>query len=285
MRFYIVDCFAEAGYQGNQLLVVLADCPVSDVEQQRIAREINFSETAFVLSGRKPDGGYDVRIWTPNVGEVPFAGHPSLGAAYVIHRFVEGGVRSEVRLNLAVGQIPVRVTPDGLIMRQNAPEFGPTIDRREVTAVFGLAESQVPDALPVQRISTGLPAVIVPLESGEALSQVAVDRAAFGAYIAHHPERNCNHYFFANGGVGTLIARCMMEDFVEDPATGSAAGCLAAYLLEHGRPDSGGIAFTVRQGEDMGRPSILRAGASRDNGEWVIEVAGGCYVVASGEWG
>lgn len=74
MRFCIVECFAEERYQGNQLLVALADRPVSDVEQQRIAREINFSETAFVLSGRQPDGGYDVRIWTPNVGEVPFAG-------------------------------------------------------------------------------------------------------------------------------------------------------------------------------------------------------------------
>ncbi len=91
MKFYIVDCFAEEKYQGNELLVLKADRPISDEEQQKIAREINFSETTFILSDKKDDGGYDVRIWTPNVGEVPFAGHPTLGTAHVIRHCLRAG--------------------------------------------------------------------------------------------------------------------------------------------------------------------------------------------------
>ena len=97
-------------YQGNELLVMIADREISDREQQQIAREINFSETAFILSGKQPNGGYDVRIWTPNVGEVPFAGHPTLGTAFVIHHCIEQGQSSLVKLNLKAGQIPVSIT-------------------------------------------------------------------------------------------------------------------------------------------------------------------------------
>ena len=89
MDFYIVDCFAETIYQGNQLLVVNVKHPISDEEQQNIAKEINFSETAFIISDKQQNGGYDVRIWTPNVGEVPFAGHPTLGTAYIIREIIE----------------------------------------------------------------------------------------------------------------------------------------------------------------------------------------------------
>lgn len=106
MKFYIVDCFAEEKYQGNELLVVIPDRPVDDDEQQKIAREINFSETAFILSGKQEDGGYDVRIWTPNGGEVPFAGHPVLGTAFIIGNLMEEA-GSDIKLNLKIGQINV----------------------------------------------------------------------------------------------------------------------------------------------------------------------------------
>lgn len=92
MRFYIVDCFAEAKYQGNPLAVLIPDRPASDAEMQRIAIEIGFSETTFIMSGRQADGGYDVRIFTTSC-EVPFAGHPTLGTAYVIREMLEGAGR------------------------------------------------------------------------------------------------------------------------------------------------------------------------------------------------
>lgn len=302
MRFYIVDCFAEEKYQGNELLAIVADRPVSDGEQQAIAREINFSETSFILSGKQPDGGYDVRIWTPNVGEVPFAGHPTLGTAYVIYHILEEGRGSEVRLNLKVGQIPVRVTGAGMTMMQNPPVFGETIDPAEIAEIYSIDEADILDDYPVMWVSTGLDAVIVPLRTREALARLICDRDRFAAYIHRHPACNCNHLFFVDEGRAPasgqafapaqestprktrISARCLMEDFVEDPATGSANGDLAAYLLRCDYFGSKDVRYTVRQGEDMGRPSVLQVHAALRNGSWTIEVGGNCYVVAQGDW-
>ena len=284
MKFYIVDCFAEGKYQGNELLVVKADRPVTDEEQQKIAREINFSETAFILSDKQADGGYDVRIWTPNVGEVPFAGHPTLGTAHVIRHCYEGGGNDSVKLNLKVGQIPIAVTEDGMTMSQNPPVFGDIMQKQEIAEVFGISTEDIDEKYPVQWVSTGLEAVIVPLKSRRALSEIKMDRPAFEKYIERHPKNYCNHLFFVGMGNNTLAARCMMEDYVEDPATGSANGDLAGYLLKHNWFGIQDIRYTVVQGVDMGRKSILHVHASRKYEDWIIEVGGNCYIVAEGEW-
>lgn len=284
MKFYIVDCFAEEKYQGNELLVIKADREVSDEEQQKIAREINFSETTFILSDKQENGGYDVRIWTPNVGEMPFAGHPTLGTAHVIRHCYEGGSDETVKLNLKVGQIPVAVTEDGMTMSQNPPEFGEIIDRQEIAEVFGISADDISDEYPVQWASTGLEAVIIPLKHRETLAEIKMGRDAFERYIERHPKNYCNHLFFVDMGEQTLAARCMMEDFVEDPATGSANGDLAGYLLEHDCFGSQDVSYTVIQGEDMGRKSVLHVHAAKEDDKWTIEVGGSCYIVASGEW-
>lgn len=284
MRFYIVDCFAEETYQGNQLLVVICDREVDDDEQWAIAREIGFSETAFVRPGRRDDGAYAVRIWTPNAGEVPFAGHPSLGAAYVIHEVLEGGRGEQVVLDLPVGRIPLSVDGDELVMRQRPPEFGETVDRGEVAEAFGISPEDISDAYPVQWVSTGLEAVIVPLRDREALRSLRMDGDAFSRYAERHPRLYCNHLFFVDEGDGTFAARCMMENLVEDPATGSANGDLAAWLLQHGYFGEGEASYTVRQGEDMGRTSVLGVHAAHTDDGWLIEVGGRCSMVASGEW-
>lgn len=284
MKFYIVDCFAEEKYQGNELLVVLADRPVSDREQQKIAREINFSETAFILSGKQDNGGYDVRIWTPNVGEVPFAGHPSLGTAFVIHHYLERGQSKSVNLNLKVGQIPVAISESGLTMYQNPPVFGEVISKQEIADVFGISPGQISDEYPVQWVSTGLAAVIVALKDRETLSRVRMNREAFEQYILRHPGSYCSHLFFADMGNNVLAARCLMEDYLEDPATGSANGDLAGYLLQYGYFNRSDIEYTVIQGEDMGRKSVLHVRAGKTGDAWTIAVGGQCHLVASGEW-
>lgn len=284
MKFYIVDCFAEDKYQGNELLVIKADRPVNDEEQQNIAREINFSETAFILSDKKDDGGYDVRIWTPNVGEVPFAGHPTLGTAHVIRHMYEGGGNETVKLNLKVGQIPVHVTENGMTMTQNPPEFGEIVTREEIAEIYGLEVDEIRDDYPIQWASTGLEAVIIPLRTREALSKLVMDKDKFMAYVKRHPKNYCNHLFFVDMGFNNLAARCLMEDFVEDPATGSANGDLAGYLIHHNYFCSDDVKYTVIQGEDMGRKSVLHIHAAMKENDWVIEVGGQCFVVAEGEW-
>lgn len=283
MKFYIVDCFAEEKYQGNELLVVIPDRPVDDDEQQKIAREINFSETAFILSGKQGDGGYDVRIWTPNGGEVPFAGHPVLGTAFVIGNLMEE-TGSDIKLNLKIGQINVNRSFCGMTMNQKPPVFGERLDKCEIAEAYGLCDEDIRSDYPVQWVSTGLEAVVVPVRNRDVLRKIRMDKDKFCEYTARHPECYCNHLFFADLGDGIFSARCMMEDFVEDPATGSANGGLAAYLLEHDYFGSQDIHYAVYQGEDMGRPSTLHIHAAKENEQWTIEVGGNCHVVASGEW-
>ena len=289
MKFYIVDCFAEEKYQGNELLVVVADRPVSDEEQQTIAREINFSETAFILSDKQENGGYDVRIWTPNI-EVPFAGHPTLGTAHVIHEVLEGGEGGEVILNLKAGQIPVKIDGDILTMRQNQPEFGASFERETIADIFGITPEEIRDDYPIEWASTGLEAVCIPLKTREALAKLVHDHDKFDAYVAEHPECYCNHIFFVDMGDGVLAARCLMEDFVEDPATGSANGDLAGYFMKHDYFGKEDVTYTVIQGEDMGRKSVLSVRAALEgeagSGEetYTIEVGGKAVIVASGDW-
>lgn len=284
MKFFIVDCFAEEKYQGNELLVVVADRPVSDEEQQKIAREINFSETAFILSDKKDDGGYDVRIWTPNVGEVAFAGHPTLGTAYVLYKYFEKEQCNEIILNLKAGLIPVRVTASGLIMKQNQPEFGISINKNIIADIYGIKPNEIRDDYPVEWVSTGLEAVVVPLKKRDALKKVICNQEKFNKYITQYPICNCNHLFFVDTGNNTFAARCLMEDFVEDPATGSANGDLAGYFMKHNYFHSDEASYTVIQGEDMGRKSVLQIHTAKKDNQYIIEVGGNAYIVASGDW-
>ena len=170
-------------------------------------------------------------------------------------------------------------------MRQNAPEFGITIDKAEIAEIYGIHVEEICEDYPVQWVSTGLESVIIPLKSREVLAKLKVDQAKFGAYVGRHPQCFCNHLFFVDMGNNQFAARCLMEDFVEDPATGSANGNLAGYLIHHNYFGKHDAAYTVHQGEDMGRPSVLHVHAALDNGEWLIEVGGNCFIVAEGDWG
>ncbi len=283
MKFYIVDCFAEEKYQGNQLLVIKADRPLNDEEQQTIAREIGFSETSFIFSDKKENNGYDVRIWTPNC-EVPFAGHPTLGTAHVIREVIENDENDTVLLNLKVGQIPVIRSEYGQMMLQNPPVFGNTVEKEEICEVFGIGPESISDKYPIQWASTGLEAVIVPLVDRAALSNLKMDRDAFNRYVGRHPENYCNHLFFVETADHTFAARCLMEDFCEDPATGSANGNLAGYLMKHNYFGTSSASYKVVQGEDMGRKSVLQISTSYIDDKWDIRVGGECYIVASGDW-
>ncbi len=282
MNFYIVDCFAEGKYQGNQLAVFLPDGPVSDGEMQRIANEIGFSETTFILSGRRDNGGYDVRIFTPDV-EVPFAGHPTLGTAHIIHTVLEGERTDRVQLNLKAGQIPVSIDARGIVMTQNEPVFGEILDKRLLAGVLSIEDGDIRDDYPVQWVSTGLEAIIVPLRSVDALRRCHVNHDRFHAFIRDHYK--CNIMAFVPEGDG-IRDRVFMDDpgFLEDPATGSANGDLAAYLLRHDFFGSSDLRYTVSQGSEMGRPSKLEVTASLREGRYTIEVGGHACTVARGEW-
>jgi trans-2,3-dihydro-3-hydroxyanthranilate isomerase len=283
LTFYIVDVFAEERYAGNQLAVVRGGADLSDKTLQKIALEMNYSETTFVLSDEETDGGYDVRIFTPGE-EVPFAGHPTLGTAYVIQHELLAGPVERITLNLKAGEIPVTFG-EVLWMRQLPPAFGATVDSASLARALNLETADLDDHYPVQEVSTGLPALIVPLRDLDALRRCKVDWERYTELAG--PGKNL--YVFCpephEDGPGDLSARMFANDLgvPEDPATGSAAGCLAAYLLEHSYLRTDSVDVRVEQGYEIGRPSLLYLRAASEADEMRVDVGGKVQMVARGE--
>ncbi|AKU06333.1 PhzF family phenazine biosynthesis protein [Haloferax gibbonsii] len=284
--FHTVDVFATARYAGNQLAVFEGADALSSEQMAALANEMNYSETTFIEGG-SPDDCYDVRIFTPD-GEIPFAGHPTLGTAAVLREHFGAG--DEVTLNLGVGPISVEVRSDGsddeqYWMTQNAPEFGAELDRETLAEVLSLDAADFDADWPIQVVSTGLPAVMIPLCDRDALARSEVFVPAYRS-------------FFDDVGVENLFLFCPdprddANDFAarmyapghgvaEDPATGSANGCLAGYLARHRYFDDDEIEVTVEQGYEMGRPSQLYLEAEDRGGEVAVRVGGRVEFVSKG---
>jgi trans-2,3-dihydro-3-hydroxyanthranilate isomerase len=288
-RFHIVDVFAESRYSGNQLAVVLPGGPLSAADMQSIAREFNFPETTFVGSRLPKRGGYPVRIFTPR-REVPFAGHPTLGTAFVIRNHVASRKAAVLALDLGAGRVPVRFVPrePGLAwMRQQAPAFGPIHPRTAAAGLVGLAARDLDSRFPVQEVSTGLEFLLIPVKTLEAMRRAAPDRTACQAHFARRPGGELPLFLFCPetyDPAHAFNARMFADIFgiPEDPATGSANGCLAAYLARYRYSGSGELEAVVEQGYEIGRPSLLHITAKEGKGGPEIEVGGKVIDVAEG---
>ena len=283
LTFYIVDVFAEEKYAGNQLAVVHGGADLPDEALQKIALEMNYSETTFVLADEEAGGGYDVRIFTPG-GELPFAGHPTLGTAYVIREEILAQPVEQIALNLKAGRMLVTFG-EVLWMRQLPPTFGPTLDPAPTARVLNLETTDLDDRFPVQEVSTGLPALIVPLMNLDALQRCKVDWESYLELAGSGK----NLYVFCpeahENGPGDLSARMFANDLgvPEDPATGSAAGCLAGYLVENRYLGTDSVDVRVEQGYEIQRPSLLYLRAAREEEAISVHVGGKVQMVARGE--
>jgi len=285
--FYLVDVFAKEKYTGNQLAVVRNASKLATEEMQKIANEMHFSETTFIPSDQKRDGGYDVRIFTP-ANELPFAGHPTLGTAYIIKHFIAQETVNEVTLNLKVGKIPVTFEKDAegsetLWMHQMPPTFGSTYTSLDVAKVLGLNEKDVDINHPIQEVSTGIPFLIVPLKTLKAVKQARVNRKSeqktripteilVFAPETYNKENDLNVRVFVD-----------LFGIPEDPATGSGNGCLAAYLAYHKYYGDEPVHIRVEQGYEIGRPSLLHLKAENRTGNITVQVGGRVFMVAKGE--
>jgi trans-2,3-dihydro-3-hydroxyanthranilate isomerase len=287
--FYIVDVFAEEKYAGNQLGVFRKASDISDTDMQRIAKEMNYSETTFILTDEENDGGFDVRIFTPEE-ELPFAGHPTLGTAFIIQQEIHRKPVDKVVLNLKVGQIPVTFSykqdePDILWMKQKAPVFGPEVDKEQMARSLDLEETAIDEKFPVQEVSTGIPFLIVPLKSLELLKKAKVDFPKFMESVqdiqAKAPLVFCPE---ARDSQNDLSVRVFVDYYgiPEDPATGSANGCLAGYLAKHRYFGLSKIDIRVEQGHEIGRPSLLYLKAEEKADEIDVFVGGKAVMVAKG---
>lgn len=286
---HLVDVFARERYAGNQLAVVDDAGTLTDAEMQAFAAEIGFSETTFV--GERSDDGWEVRIFTPEA-EIPFAGHPTLGTAHVIREQVAEGRPDAVTLDLEVGAVPVEVRErDGdetLWMTQRPPEFGSELAHESLADVLSLDPSDLDTDWPVQVVSTGLPTVVVPLESRAALADVEIDRDAYDAVTGDRDAKNVLAFCRDPRDDANDLAVRVFAPFYgvpEDPVTGSSNGCLAAYLVRHEALGTDAIDARVEQGYEMGRPSLLhlQARATADGihigeGGSVVPVARGNLV-------
>ncbi|MDH5447976.1 MAG: PhzF family phenazine biosynthesis protein [Candidatus Bathyarchaeota archaeon] len=288
--FFIVDVFTEEKYAGNQLAVIRDAKQLSDKEMQKIAKEMNYSETTFILSDERRDGGYDVRIFTPET-ELPFAGHPTLGTAYVIQREIVKKPIDKIVLNLKVGRIPVSLSyiegnVDILWMKQLQPTFGQIFDAESISQVLGLGARDMDNGFPIQEVSTGVPDIIVPLKNLDAVKRARIVRDKYFELIkdiqakailifcpeTYSQENDLNVRFFAD-----------YFGVPEDPATGSANGCLAGYLVKHRYFRKDRINIRVEQGYEIGRPSLLLLRAESREGKIDVFVGGKVIMTAKGE--
>ncbi len=289
LKFNIVDVFAEGKYSGNQLAVFHNAGKVSDTEMQNIAKEMNYSETTFITSGKQKDNGYNVRIFTPDT-EVPFAGHPTLGTAFVIQREIVKKAIKKIKLNLHSGQIPVSIkykgdSADRLSMRQKEPVFGETFNRETVAMVLNIDAEAIDAGFPVQEVSTGLPFILVPLKTLESVRAVRVNLEKYYELINSTSAKAififCPETY---SEASDLNARMFADHYgiPEDPATGSANGCLAGYLVKHRYLGDNKINIQVEQGHEIKRPSLLYLRAEEEDGHIEINVGGRVVMIAEG---
>ncbi|MCD2200915.1 PhzF family phenazine biosynthesis protein [Halobacterium sp. KA-4] len=288
IRYDIVDVFAQSQYTGNQLAVVQPEGELSGEEMQRIANEFDYSETTFI----DPDGshadGFEVRIFSPTT-ELPFAGHPTLGTAYVLRERL-GLSDDELVLHEQVGAIPVSVekTATGdeiLLMEHPEPTFDEIIEPARAADAVSLPADVLDDQFPAQIISTGVPTLIVPVESLSAVKEAETNDEVYSELVDQYGVRNL--LVFAPETYepeNELNVRVFAEFFgiPEDPATGASNGCLAAYLTEHQYFDTSEIDVRVEQGYEVNRPSLLYLRGQTTADSIRVEVGGRVIPTATG---
>ena len=281
------DVFSSQALEGNSLAVFLDARELSDAEMQSIAKEMNLSETTFICprdAQTEQDRGVRVRIFTVQE-ELPFAGHPTLGTAFALRG--DSGAK-EIALELNVGKVPVRFEettgqPVFGEMTQIHPVFGMQHDREAVARATGLQAEDFDPALPIETVSTGIPYTVIPLKSLLGIQKLRVDLTHADDYLA---KTGGKFFYFVTRETVDPAARLharMLFYNGEDPATGSAAGCTAAWMVAHGvvKPDE---RVLIEQGIEMKRPSRIFVRASRHDNRIVnVRVGGNAIEVMRAE--
>jgi trans-2,3-dihydro-3-hydroxyanthranilate isomerase len=294
-EFVQLDVFTRTPLTGNPLAVFTDARGLSDGEMQALAREMNLSETTFILPRERATetrAGKQVRIFTV-AEELPFAGHPTLGTALYLYSLQsDRGLKTtdEIVLDLKAGRIPVRFAADsekaerdrvdGQVfgeMRQRDPEFGTTLSREEVARVIGIAIDEIASEWPIQAVSIGLTFTIVPFRNRQTLSDLKFSYAQAAEFLKNS---GANFFYFLcpERRESRLEVRARMFFYGgEDPATGSAAGCAASWMVQHevAKRDE---QVLIRQGIECRRRSEMYVRASREH-ERVTNVRVGGYAV------
>ena len=272
------DVFSSRPLEGNSLAVFLDGRGLTDAEMQSVAKEMNLSETTFILprdAATECEQGVRVRIFTVQE-ELPFAGHPTLGTAFALRAQSNA---PQVVLELNVGKVPVQFEdkaggPAFGEMTQIDPTFGMQHDREAVARATGLSVQDFDDSLPIETVSTGLPYIVTPLKSLAVIQTLQIDPYLSAEYLNRTGGK---FFYFVSRETVDREARVharMLFYNGEDPATGSAAGCSASWMVAHGVAKSDERVL-IEQGVEMNRPSrIFVRAARRDNRIVNVRVGG-----------
>jgi trans-2,3-dihydro-3-hydroxyanthranilate isomerase len=296
LRYRIVDVFTNRLFGGNPLAVFIDGRGVSDPEMQALAREMNLSETTFVLPPDDPANDFRVRIFTPG-RELPMAGHPTVGTAFVLAR--EKMLRTDgdtltIRLEEKVGLIPVRLemkggAPDMIWMTQPRPIFGPVVSNAVAVAeMLGIEPAGIRGDLPIEVVSCGTPFLFVPVRDLATMRRLSFKKElgsdvlnSLGVYGIFVFAMEAEH------AGSTVHSRMFAPELgiPEDPATGGASGPLGCYLVRHGVVSAQPrVSIVSEQGIEMGRPSFIHIEITQEAGEITeVKVGGQTVFVGSGE--
>lgn len=284
LPFFQIDVFTDQPLSGNPLAVFPEAAGLNSNQMQKIAAEMNLSETTFVFPSTDPDADFDIRIFTP-AKEIPFGGHPTLGTAEVL-KHLGTGSENAMRFNMGVGLVPVEWENDFCFMRQPKPKFTPPLPQKSLVAeALGLTSQSLHKTLPVQEVSTGFPALMVPLIDNNSVRSIELNlqslKKVLGSLDLVYP------FCIGSENEDRQVHARSFAPFIgisEDPATGSVAGALGAYLLHYRVFGNDSLSIAIEQGVEMGRPSEIRVQAYRDGEEIsAVKVGGKSQIVIEGQ--
>lgn len=300
IEYYIVDVFTSLKYGGNQLAVFVDyNNLVTDKEMLSIARELNFPEITFIKKNRN-NTAFDVRIFTPEY-EVPFAGHPSLGTAFIISKYLLPNPKKRIILHLKHSKISIDITAiddidkSYFVMEQAAPEFINVFNHNDIANGLGIDIKALNRQNPIEEISTGLPYIIIPMLSLKAINQIKLDSKKVIDFLTKHNKYKTNSItgltsslFFvteetieSTNDYNTRMFCIENGRLIEDAATGSANGCFLAYLL---KTKSNTVSATVEQGFQMNRKSYINLIGEKTKDNYSIKVGGQVVAISKGLW-
>jgi trans-2,3-dihydro-3-hydroxyanthranilate isomerase len=286
-RFYTLDVFTNTRFEGNPLAVITDGDGLSDPAMQAIAREMNLSETVFVQKPSEDEALARLRIFTTRE-ELRLAGHPVIGTWFLLAELgvvpaQEGGVH--VLQQTKAGVLPVEIRfkdgrPQRVTMTQKEASFRPAkLPAKTLASALGVSPKDLDSNLEPEYVSTGIFNLMVPFRNRAALAKIAMNMIELRKVLG---KNGTMAYCFASGGNGKAFSRGMLPwDPYEDAATGSAAGALGAYLIRHGRL-APGHTLTVRQGEEMARPSHIEVEVTQSGRKLIPRVSGAAVRVFEG---
>jgi trans-2,3-dihydro-3-hydroxyanthranilate isomerase len=293
-KFYTADVFSDRIFGGNPLAVFPQAEGLNAEQMQRVAREFNLSETVFVFPCETPQGTRRLRIFTPTT-EIPFAGHPTVGTAFVLGAIGEIALQEEMTkivFEEGVGAVPVKILSKAgkpsycELTVAKLPEFGsPPPAIADLAAMLSLDSSDLLDGEnSPQVVSCGIPFLFIPLRNRAVLGRAKLNRDKWQQLLSNFSTTSVYIFCYEPELVGSDLRGRMFDPgfgIEEDPATGSAVAALAGYLgIRHSLED-GTLKWTIEQGFEMGRPSLLKVEADKENGNLKAVRVGGASVLVS----